>query len=525
MSIKASGDKTNSRLKMRLTDMQFAMLVTAAFAIITFIGLWYHEMWRDEFQAWQVAKFSPDLKVFYENQRIESGHLILWNIILYIISHFFGGIRWEQVVHTIISCSSVFVLTRYSPFPRIQKILIPFGYFFLFEYNIIAREYSLTVLLVLLIAYHMQKAPKRLVVLGILLGLLIQINYYSIIFAIGFSIIIMRKLLLERKQNHFSKKQKSGLAVGAAILSVSAVFAIVQILHGYNDRVTKQLSGNARFFNDHVSDTVTRALSAFIPVPFFNSVNVWNHFIIEYFSVGLRLLLLVFILTSILWTLRKQKDLVVFFLIGGGVFIAFAYQSIYGYARHQGHMYILLIVSLWINSARTGHDGKEKTLFTTLAGYALMIVFSIQVITSGIFYYKEIGYPFSNIPAMAKFVESNNLTGYSICGYFDYSTSPLSAYTYKPVYFPQSKSEAYFIDWSRSKPRLTLEEIMEDISGRLIVRDSLILILTNPLDKATGEFISRRPSGMKIDLLHTCNEQCIVKDEVYYFYKVKRINK
>jgi hypothetical protein len=523
MSIESDGKKTSGIAKLRITDTQFALLVTTAFAVITLVGLYYHEMWRDEFQAWQVAKFSPDLKTFYENQKIESGHLVLWNIILYVISHFLGGIRWEQVVHTVISCSSVFVLTRYAPFSRMQKILIPFGYFFLFEYNIIAREYSLTVLLVLLIAYHIHKAPGKLVLLGILLGLLIQINYYSIVFAIGFSLIIMRNLLLERKQNHFSRKQKSGLAVGAAILSVSVVCAIVQILHGYNDRVTKQLSGNARFFNDHVSDTLTRALSAFIPVPFFDSVNVWNHFIIEYFSVGLRLLLFVLILASILWMLRKQKDILLFFLVCGGVFIAFAYQSIYGYARHQGHIYILLIAALWMNSARAGQEKRRKALLNTLAGYALAFVFSIQVITSGIFYYKEITYPFSNIPAMAKFVESNKLTRYYICGYFDYSTSPLSAYTYKPVYFPQSKSEAYFIDWSKSKPRLTTEEILGDISRQLVQRDSLIFISTSPLEKPTAEFMAQSPISMNLSFLHACNEQCIVKDELYYFYKVARI--
>lgn len=522
MSINANGKATRGITKSRITDTQFAFIVTAVFACVTVIGLCYHEMWRDEFQAWQVAKFSPDLKTFYENQKIESGHLILWNIILYVISHLFGGIHWEQIVHTIISCSSVFVLTRFSPFSRIQKILIPFGYFFLFEYNIIAREYSLTVLLVLLIAYHINRAPEKLLLLGVLLGLLIQIDYYSIVFAIGLSLIIMRNLLFQRKQNHFAKKEKRDFIISASILSLSAIFAVVQILHGYNDRVTKQLSGNARFFNDHVSDTLTRALSAFIPVPFFDSVNVWNHFIIEYFSVGLRLLLLVLILAGILWTLRKQKDLVLFFLIGGGVFIAFAYQSIYGYARHQGHIFILLIAALWMNSARTRQDGEEKTLSNTLAGYALAFVFIIQVITSGIFYYKEIKYPFSNIPAMVKFVESNRLTGYTICGYFDYSTSPLSAYTNKPVYFPQSKSDACFIDWSKSKPRLTMDELLKGVSDKVGERDSLIFISTAPLENTSKDLIALSPANMKVTYIGACDQPCIVKDEVYYFYKIRK---
>jgi hypothetical protein len=238
--------------------------------------------------------------------------------------------------------------------------------------------------------------------------------------------------------------------------------------------------------------------------------------------VGLRLLLFVLILASILWMLRKQKDILLFFLLCSAVFIAFAYESIYGYARHQGHIFILLIAVLWMNSARAGQEEGRKALLNTLAGYALAVVFSIQVITSGIFYYKEITYPFSNIPAMAKFVESNHLTGYYICGYFDYSTSPLSAYTYKPVYFPQSKSEAYFIDWSMSQPALTTNELLKRISEKLSSHDSLILILSQPLGNTTREFKVQQPLSMSFVFLEACDKPCIVKDEVYYFYKVNK---
>ncbi len=474
MSSSTNADKTGKLLKSGLSDLQFALFVTVAFACFTFIVLLHHEMWRDEFQAWQVARFSPDLKTFYENQRIESGHLILWNIILYIISHFLGCIHWEQAVHVLISCSSVFVLSRYAPFPRLYKVLIPFGYFFFYEYSIIAREYSLTVLLVMIILYTMQKLPNKIVLLGVLLALLIQINYYSIVFAVGFSLLSLKALFAERKKGAFTTKIKMNIFLSTLIVAISSVFALMQIFHGYNDRVTKQLSGNARFFNDHVSDTLTRALSAFLPVPFFDSVNVWNHFIIEYFSTGLRLFLFAIILLSILWLFRKRKDIVLFFILCGGVFVAFAYQSIYGYARHQGHIYILFIAALWMYYARKSEHANKESLLNKAAGSVVVFVLTIQVITSTIFVYKDVKYPFSNIPAMADYVESNNLTRLNICGYFDYSTSPLSAYTYRPVYFPQSKSNAYFIDWSKSKPNLTNKEIMADIAGQLRSDSSLI---------------------------------------------------
>ena len=371
--------------------------------------------------------------------------------------------------------------------------------------------------------------------LCVFLGLLMQIDYYSMVFAFGFAGIIIANLLKEKKRQPFSKKLKKDFAIGAIVWLGSVVFAVIQILHGFNDRVTKQLSGNSRFPTQHIYDTLTRALSAFIPLPFFDAVAVWNHFIIEYFPIELRVLLFVLLVVLVLWLFRKQKDILLFFLLCGSVFIAFAHESIYGYARHQGHIYILFIFSLWMYYARESKPkddkpekmGRETSKST---GNTLSFIFILQILTSCIFYYKDIKYPFSNIDSMVNFVEANQLTDYCICGYIDYSISPLSAYTNKPVYMLQSKSDVYFIDWSKSKASLTMDEIYERVLEKLQNRDSLILILTTDIrNSEVGRLVNFDVEGqnkmMNMTLVGICDKACMVKDEVYYFYKVKRAEK
>jgi hypothetical protein len=229
---------------------------------------------------------------------------------------------------------------------------------------------------------------------------------------------------------------------------------------------------------------------------------------------------------------RKQKDILFFFIGCSVIFIAFSYQSIYGYARHQGHIYILFIAALWIKSARADkvrptETHAESAVSKKIAMYGLSFIFSLHVLTSGVFYYKDIKYPFSNIGAMVRYIQTNHIAGLYLCGYFDYSTSPLSAYTQRPVYFPQSRSEAYFIDWSKSKPNMELNEIFTDISGKVIEHDSVVLILTNRIDNAgntpIGNFDVRLPhANITVAYLGACAEPCMVKDEQYFFYKVKK---
>ena len=45
------------------------------------------------------------------------------------------------------AATSVYFVARYSSFPLIAKVLFPFGYFPLFEYGIISRNYQLVLLL------------------------------------------------------------------------------------------------------------------------------------------------------------------------------------------------------------------------------------------------------------------------------------------------------------------------------------------------------------------------------------------
>ena len=111
--------------------------------------LFHHEIWRDEWQAWLIARDSNSLAELYENVKYE-GHPTLWHLLLYGLTKITHDPWIMQLLHLIISMAAAALILFKAPFAAWQKIGLVFGYFFLFEYTVLSRSYGLSLLLVLL---------------------------------------------------------------------------------------------------------------------------------------------------------------------------------------------------------------------------------------------------------------------------------------------------------------------------------------------------------------------------------------
>ena len=174
------------------------------FILLGIIGIINHEMWRDELQAWLIAKNSGSLINLFQNFRYE-GHPGLWFMILYYISRFTHNPVSMQFAHLLIASAAVFLFLKYSPFSKLQKLLFIFGYFPFYEYSIISRNYSLGMLFIFLFC-TLYCTKKNFLLLAGVIFLLAQTNIFGLIIAIALSIfllpIIIISLLLKFKENH-----------------------------------------------------------------------------------------------------------------------------------------------------------------------------------------------------------------------------------------------------------------------------------------------------------------------------------
>jgi hypothetical protein len=150
------------------------VLPVAAFFALGLILLLHHEMWQDEWQAWLIARDSPSLAALFRNLRYE-GHPGLWHLGLFLVSRLTPSPRGMQVLHLLVATGAVYLFLNYAPFTRLEKLLFIFGYFPLYEYCAISRNYGLGVLgLFAFCALYCAPPPRRYLLLAFTLLLLCQ---------------------------------------------------------------------------------------------------------------------------------------------------------------------------------------------------------------------------------------------------------------------------------------------------------------------------------------------------------------
>src|SRR5438105_4038485 len=153
-----------------------AVLVGAALIAVAA----HHEMWRDEVQAWLIARDSPlPWNVAY-NGRYE-GHPSLWHLVLWLPAHLSSDPRAMQLVHILIASLGAFLVFRLSPFSLPVKLALVASYFFFYEWGVLARNYALSVVLVFALCTLFRRRWERFLTFAILLALLAQTNLLSLI--------------------------------------------------------------------------------------------------------------------------------------------------------------------------------------------------------------------------------------------------------------------------------------------------------------------------------------------------------
>ena len=112
----------------------------------------YHEIWADEVQAFLIARdasFTDIISIIPHQE----GQPSLWHLLLKVLIGLFGeNLNITLVSITIMSLAVGIFLFGYQV-PLIYKILIPFGHYFLYQYNIISRNYCLAYLALAILGY------------------------------------------------------------------------------------------------------------------------------------------------------------------------------------------------------------------------------------------------------------------------------------------------------------------------------------------------------------------------------------
>jgi len=195
--------------------------VLLIFAACGLVAVLHHVPGMDEAQGWLIAR---DLSVpGILRQMHYAGTPPLWHLLLSLLIHLRLPYGVLGFVSLTMMCAAVYVWLRWSPLPLVVRLLVPFAFFFQYQYAVVARSYSLSTLLAFVAAALWRQKPPRVVVLAVVLALLVQTNLYGFAMGAGIALAIAAEYCFPKRWER--AEQKPGRLLLAAALVIGSLLA------------------------------------------------------------------------------------------------------------------------------------------------------------------------------------------------------------------------------------------------------------------------------------------------------------
>ncbi len=381
----------------------------------------YHELWKDEWQAWFVAKDKSLSEIFsflyYE------GHPALWYLYLKIFTLFASLSKPEYIIHvahTITVAAGLYFLFIRFKLPTVLKVLLALSYFVFFEYGIVNRGYFLVILFVFWAAYLLKKEDYSRVQLGVVLFLLCQTEVYGALMAIALGIYIVMK-----EKNLFVAIQRKDI-IG---LSAGLLFFVISVFPRSDG---------------HVGKTTAKQLGLWDKVLTSFQGNLSNTFAIgstnDTFTYGwtaLGLFISALCLVGIYFIFHNHKVLRNTFFIFLAMMISFSILFFLGGIRQWGMGFVFFIVLLEIREFEIKKEMLAAIIVVVFAGFSL--IHNVKAIT------EEIKLPFTNALAAGEFIKEKIPVKVPIVAINKFEATPVIGYAGRSFYeLPDGVPFSYF---------------------------------------------------------------------------------
>lgn len=540
------------------SSLRFALLVTLAYIACIVFGVIHHEMWRDEFQGWMIAKESASPVELINNLRYE-GCPLLWHLCLFALTKLTDNPLSMQLFNVAVSSASVYIVARYSPFNRFQKTAIAFGYFSLFEYGIISRCYALGNLFLFgycaVVCSNLKKGKLALAVT--LLCLLANTSFYGALIAACLALQLVYSEVLQRRKDRgaldspgrieastsveastrFGKRGSASQTTGIyasgrlpvvmlGLLAIVLTLSLVQVIPPPDG-----FKGDWRYWEIFVKGdptwtrmckAISNVLVSYVPFPdFANGFAFWESSMFRNVHPWQRLWIAASLLLFGTYSLFLigRRGMLISYSVGTVAQLAFSFYVLLGSMRHVGQLFMLLIACLWIGLQYQSPPHADNGLFEKLRQWSnkvAMPLFSVilitQVLAAAYGYGQELVRPFSSTGDVADYLKQNHLEKSLIAVWPDYLGVGLAAKLDRKVYTFGAAKETSFTSWG-TKNLVTTAEVLCAVEKLIQERHvPIILVTEGPLSASLPSLKIRRLERFK---------DCIIKFEKQYIYQVE----
>ncbi len=476
------------------SDALFSYSLMGVFVVLGVIGVLHHAMWRDEVHEWLVARFSNSLGDLYLAARYNP-HFLLWLVVLRILTRFTHNCQAMQWLHLLLATCSVWVLVRFSPFTRLQKALYCFGYFAIFEYCLIAREYVGIGLLMFSLCAVCVRRKDSFVAQAVILFLLSNINVLGTIIAFSFVAASALEHIRRRDVGELWATKKSVLILSCVILCAALTSVALQSLHPKDALAFQQWPRPMTVSS--LAAALCDVWRGYVPIPrpFPHLATVivgsphlpkliWgSNFLLDPAPQKLALgaTLSLGLLAMSAWTLRRSPMAVTWYLFGTGLLLLFHLVVSGAALRHDGLYFILYLACLWCGFT-WGGDQKPRSspasLPVEMERLFLPSILAVQVVAGAYAWTLHLMMPFSGSKLAADFIRQHGYTNLLIIGSQEANVTPVAAYLDQPIYYPDSGRYGTFSFENTARHDLSLQELMQSVAQMAMKAHGDTLLVT-----------------------------------------------
>ncbi|MEO0470081.1 MAG: hypothetical protein AAF206_10710 [Bacteroidota bacterium] len=459
-------------------------------------GIWQHEPWRDEMQAWMlVADGGTSLGEILHTVRYE-GHPAVWYLILYACQQFTDGIWLPQLVHALLIATAAWLWLRNGPGPNWFRIGSLFGYFFLYEYAVLFRNYAIGILLLFWIGSWMKEKGW----LGLCVPFLLLFHTNIFVWLIG--LVFWMAMLWWKKGD-----RKPSFWLANVLVIASAGLAIWDMLppadYGF--------ASPWMFYPGRIGVGLASVWKVFVPMPM-PGLHSWNHNLLDSVGIWPQAIGGLLILLLCTWSLARSWRAQCFFLATTAALLLFFMLKYEGFLRHQGHLFIVYLLSLWVGEKWPGGLGYFDKK-ASLQNLWLILVLLLQI-SGGLWAWaQDVRYPFSQAGNLAKELKRAIYDDVLIIADPDFACSPAAGLSGRTFYYPTPNRNGSYVIWDqKQRSDLYPDKELQRLLDRLRRDEQPFILLRNtaiPVDSLTNWHLQ----------MHQHFSPAIQVDETYWLYQ------
>lgn len=488
--------------------------LVGAYALLTAVVVSGHEPWRDELHAWLLVRYSDSLRALYINKAYE-GHPMLWFLMLYVVNGFTTDFAVVQLLHWGIGVLMMALLVRYAPFSLTEKALIGFGYFFAYEYTVIARNYAVGLLMLTVVCalFPHRNTAKGYWLLCLALVVLVQTSVFVAFIGCAIYAVFLLEIAVYSRDRLMAHLLRYGL--GSALVGLGLLACYLSIRPPQDNMLTAHFTPTY----DDVLWCLGSIWNAFVPIP-----NLTDHFwgtnLID--SVGSRPWLSILktgLTIGLLWFVIKPlfRSQLAFggWLLTCVVLLTLFSTQYSGTVRHHGHFLLAFVFFQWIQPylADVGTPVSHKVVRQQARAQGLWrLLLLVQVACMLFAAARDFRRPFSQSKQAADFIRTGGYDTWTIAGSPDPSAEAIAAWLpgYR-MFYPGNGQQNGFIIWDNKHQNRTLPQLVAVVQAHK-KGPALLALAYQPPASLTNSL------HLKLVRAFTAS---IVLDEQYWLYELR----